>query len=199
MQSLGSRQSRKFDLSFAKSMTLSKKFSFMNCNSFYSESKASCDKFSQSSDLKTGSLGSSIHKQLRTLKNMYEYKLKNVKVKMMKEMQDELHKKSSIIMKEMTGVHRKLIEQFIDFKVRTEDRMKYMDDLEETNRSLIHLHALMSPTRELNYGIDVENPLRMYDCMIPVINTRQALQIQERNMEIFKRTRERLARERAKG
>ena len=87
----------------------------------------------------------------------------------MQEARDFIKNKSHEIQKHLTKEHRKLIDRFIAYKERTEERLEHVDKLEATVKEMAMKEALDGPTKEGMYALDAANPLKLYDCLLPEI------------------------------
>ena len=66
-----------------------------------------------------------------------------------------------------------VINQFIDLKKQTFDRMAEIDWYKENVKVLELTLARKIPCFEAEYGLSESTPLRMYDCLIPKVKEHQ--------------------------
>ena len=66
-----------------------------------------------------------------------------------------------------TRNHHKIINQFIDFKNRTLEDIKTMEEYAEKAWKAEACFALWNPVYEAEYAILDSNPLKLYDCIVP--------------------------------
>ena len=69
-------------------------------------------------------ISKTLEKKMKIQKNVYETQLRNVKTLAMAEALEYVKEQSQSIAQYLTKEHRKLVERFQDYKIRTEERIK---------------------------------------------------------------------------
>ena len=62
-----------------------------------------------------------------------------------------------------------MVQQFIEFKLRTDEKLKKAKADGITMALMEKLLAMKSPTLEAEYAIDERTYLSLYDCLIPLL------------------------------
>lgn len=77
----------------------------------------------------------------------------------------------------LTKQHHKLIQQFIDFKNRSEAKLKKADKLISHLGYLEQCFALKTPVMEAEYALDERTSLGLYDCLVPMLKEHRRFKI----------------------
>ena len=78
---------------------------------------------------------------------------------------------------EITHNHRKLVEQFLNHKERTQKRLEGISVAEEKIMMLESRLAIETPAFEGEYAIDDRTSLSLFDCLIPKLKEHRRFKI----------------------
>ena len=70
-----------------------------------------------------------------------------------------------------------MVDRFIAFKDRTEDKINKIDELEKEFNESTMLKAIESSTKEAVYALDDYTPFRLYDCLVPELEAHRPLKL----------------------
>ena len=73
----------------------------------------------------------------------------------------------------LTREHRKLINKVEDYIELALDKSRKLEIVQEKLKECEYYSAKTNPVLQAQYGLDDEQPLSMYDCLIPAIKKSQ--------------------------
>ena len=103
------------------------------------------------------------------IEQAFESKLANIKPIVYKDAVEWLREKTDIIAQSFTKELHLILEQFIEYKGRTNSRLAECAWYKENVKVLELTLARKIPVFEAEYGLSETTPLRLYDCLVPRI------------------------------
>ena len=116
-----------------------------------------------------------IKEKLKCQQLVFQTQLKNAKTFAMEEASNFMSNQTDAISKHITKEHHRILERFMAFKDRTDERLQHADKLELEICELEKIRAIEAPTKEALYALDETNPLSLYDCLIPELTAYRPL------------------------
>ena len=110
-----------------------------------------------------------LDQQAKMLDKIHNIELKNVKSIAMQEAMEFVKKQSVKVASIMTKEHHKMTRQFLDYKSRTIHIMETNNGLKEEIKEVECALALKYPVDDFDFVHPEENPLKLYDCLIPEV------------------------------
>lgn len=89
-----------------------------------------------------------------------------------------IREQTQVVTQMLSKQHHRVIEQFIEFKDRTEAKLNRAINLEKTIAHLERLVALKTPVMEAEYAIDERSALSLYDCLVPALKEHRRFKVQ---------------------
>ena len=78
-----------------------------------------------------------------------------------------IRKKTIDVTKHLTRQHRSFINQFLDFKERTDKKLQWADEIGSNVAALETMIAMKTPVMEAEHVLDERNKFHFFDCLIP--------------------------------
>ena len=116
-----------------------------------------------------------IKEKLKCQELVFQTQLRNAKTYAMEEASNFVSNQTDAISKHITKEHHRIVERFMAFKDRTDERLEHADRIEKEMCKLEKIRAIEAPTKEALYALDETNPLSLYDCLIPEITAYRPL------------------------
>ena len=69
----------------------------------------------------------------------------------------------------LTRAHHNLNKEFLQFKIRNDELIDERDFIHKKWIACELDLAMKAPVREAEYGLDEKSPLKLYDCLLPLI------------------------------
>ena len=113
--------------------------------------------------------------KFRTINNVFTVSMQDQKQLAIGEAIDFLIKQGGFISKTMTNEHRQLVQQFLEFKIRTMRNVKAIDEFQEKRVEAELRWANAAPVWEAEYSFEQPNALQLYDCLIPKLRDQRRL------------------------
>lgn len=118
-----------------------------------------------------------LEKKVEKNKAIYDGNIKNMKPICIEVAVEFLREQAAKITRTLTKAHHVLLQNFLDFKQRNESFLEQREFILESWKTAEKALAQKSPVMEAEYALDMDTPLKLYDCLTPMMKHHRRLRI----------------------
>ena len=108
-----------------------------------------------------------LDKKVAKIQQSFDKIVRDIKPFVFDQACDFLREQTKHVTKLLSRQHHHVVDQFIEFKQRTDDQLAQKDGLKQWIAYLEEVVALKTPVMEAEYALDERTTLSLYDCLIP--------------------------------